>query len=93
MSRSNVLNLIRRVENLADTIPDINTEAEANAIAGQLNGTMNAIVREFEKNGISVQNEILADSANRLARTGDKGEAQYLAQSAAAYFRGMLDEL
>lgn len=93
MSRERILDMIRRVERIADMFPDVRSESEANALTGQLSGTLSAIVREFEMRGISVENSLLTEWGYRLQRSGDPYDAQHAAHIAAGFLRGLADEL
>jgi len=92
MSKQAILNMIARMERLADTMYGC-SEQELNSLGGQVIGTLRAIREEFSRHGISIDNEDLAEAGNTIARNQDAEEAIYIIHQGAAYLRGLAERI
>ena len=90
MSRQNVLQMIGRLERLADTMPS-GKGRETQALAGQAVGTVLAIKAEFETHGISISSQALYNDIDSFDQSRVDGkDMAWILHQIAGYLRGVV---
>lgn len=92
MSRSTVLELISKLERIADLLPE-SSSAEQNSLAGQAVGTVFTIKEAFARHGISIKNRYIYEQLDRMGNPRHAEEVVFALHTAAAYLRGLADDL
>ena len=88
MPKQDVLDMVSRLERIADTLPG-RSYGEIAALAGQATGTMHAIRAEFDRYGIESGSQPIMNTIDKLGNTRDIYDMVAILHQIAGFFRGL----